>query len=48
MLNTLLDNRVNAQGSGILNHMLYAIKEKEKKERKKNDEARFRRVLVHY
>ena len=47
MLNTLLDNRVNAQESGILNHLLYAIKEKKKKRKEKN-EGRFSRVLVHY
>ena len=31
MLNTLLDNRVNAQESGILDHLLHAIKGKNKK-----------------
>ena len=31
MLNPLLDNRVNAPESGVLNHLLHAIKEKEKK-----------------
>ena len=47
MLNPLLDKRVNAPESGILNHLLYAIKEKQKRRRKIN-EGRFRRVLVHF
>ena len=50
MLNALLDNRVNAQESGILNLLLHTIKEKMKKMEKMKCivAGRFRRVLVHY
>ena len=48
MLNTLLDDRVNAQESGILNHLLHAIEEKKKKERRCIVARSFRRVLVQY
>ena len=47
MLNTLLDNRVNAQESGIIDHLLHAIKEKKKKRRCIVARS-FRRILVHY
>ena len=35
MLNTLLDNRVDAEESGILNRLLHTIKEKKKKRKRK-------------
>ena len=46
MLNPLLDNRVNAPESGILNHMLHAKKERKKKGNEVYMADRFRRVLV--
>ena len=45
MLNPLLDNRVNAPESGILNHLLHAIKEKKMRFIVAD---RFRRFLVPY
>ena len=47
ILNTLLDNGVNAQEGGILNHLLHAIKEKHKKNEIYVVAGMFRRVLVH-